>query len=76
MRQIPSLDGPLKATRRLSGLVWGPAGCARRACEGLNLHRTAPDWPAASFNLRLSEILPGSVEDFGRSVWGGLQIDA
>jgi hypothetical protein len=30
MRQIPSLDGPLKATRRLLGLVWGPAGwCAK-----------------------------------------------
>jgi len=28
------------------------------ACEGLNLHRTVPDSPAASFNLRLSEILP------------------
>ena len=27
MRQIPSLDGPLKASRRLSGLVWRPAGC-------------------------------------------------
>jgi hypothetical protein len=27
MRQIPSLDGPLKASRRLSRLVWGPAGC-------------------------------------------------
>jgi len=26
--------------------------------------------------LRLSEILPGSVADFERSVWGGLQIDA
>lgn len=76
MRQIPSLDGPLKATRRLSGLLWGRQGGARRACEGLNLHRTAPDWPAASFNLRLSEILPGSVADFERSLWGGLQIDA
>jgi hypothetical protein len=76
MRQIPSLDGPLKATRRLSGLVWGPAGWCAKACEGLNLHRTATDWPAASFNLRLSEILPGPVADFGRSVWGGLQIDA
>jgi len=30
----------------------------------------------ASFNLRLSEILPGSVEDSGRWSWGGLQIDA
>ena len=30
MWQILSLDGPLKATRRLSGLVWGPAGwCAK-----------------------------------------------
>jgi hypothetical protein len=46
------------------------------ACEGLNLHRTAPDSPAASFNLRLSEILPGPVEEFRGSVWGGLQIDA
>ena len=26
MRQIPSLDGPLKASRRLSGLVWRSAG--------------------------------------------------
>jgi hypothetical protein len=27
MRQIPSLDGPLKASRRLSGPVWRPEGC-------------------------------------------------
>jgi hypothetical protein len=26
-RQISSLDGPLKASRRLSGRVWGSAGC-------------------------------------------------
>jgi len=26
MRQIPSLDGPLKASRRLLGLVWGSLG--------------------------------------------------
>ena len=38
-------------------------------------HRTAPDWPAASFNLRLSEILPGSVADFEHSARGELQID-
>jgi hypothetical protein len=32
MRQIPSLDGPLKASRRLSELVWRPAG---RRAKGL-----------------------------------------
>jgi hypothetical protein len=42
-----------------AGGVWKPAGyLARSACEGLNPHRTASDSPAASFNLRLSEILP------------------
>jgi len=30
----------------------------------------------ASFNLRLSEILPGTEEDFGGVAQGGLQIDA
>jgi hypothetical protein len=64
MRSIPSLDGPLKASRRLSRLVWKSAGSvARRAGEGLNLHRTVSDSPAASSNLRLSEILPGPEED-------------
>jgi len=33
------------------------------ACEGLNLHRAGSDSPAASFNPRVSEILPGQVED-------------
>ena len=33
MRQIPSLDGSRKASRRLSGLVWRPAGSSRRACD-------------------------------------------
>src|SRR3954470_5909533 len=69
MEQISSLDGPLKATRQLSRLVWRLVGDARRVCQGLSLHTTAPDWPAASFNLRLSEILPGPLEDFGHSVW-------
>jgi hypothetical protein len=32
MRQIPSLDGPRKASWRLSGLVWRPAG---RRAKGL-----------------------------------------
>jgi hypothetical protein len=32
--------------------------------------------PLTSERLRQSEILPGSVADFGHSVWGGLQIDA
>jgi hypothetical protein len=59
MRQNPSLDGPLKASLRLSGVYGGRQGVARRACEGLNPHRTASDSPAASFNLRPSEILPG-----------------
>ena len=27
MWQIPSLDGSLKVSRRLSRLVWRPAGC-------------------------------------------------
>jgi len=76
MRQIPSLDGPRKPRGGSRGLCVGRQGGARRACGGLNLHRTAPDWPAASFNLRLSEILPGSMADFERSVWGGLQRDA
>ena len=76
MRQIPSLDGPLKASRRLWVGVEAHRVAREGACEGLNLHRTVPDFPAASFNLRLSEIFPGQVEDFGGSVWGGLQIDA
>lgn len=63
--QIPLLDGPQKASRRLLGLCGGLQDGARRACTGLNIHRTAPDWTAASFNLRLVEILPGSVEDWG-----------
>jgi hypothetical protein len=32
--------------------------------------------PAASFNQRLSEILPAPAEDFGATCTGGLQIDA
>jgi hypothetical protein len=66
MRQNLSLDGPLKATRWLSGGYGARQGAARSACEGLNPHRTASDSPAASFNRRLSEILPGPAEDFGR----------
>ena len=58
MRQNPSLSGPLKATRRLLGACGSREGVARNACEGLNPHRTVLDSPAASFNLRLSEILP------------------
>jgi hypothetical protein len=68
MRQISSLDDSLKASQRLSGRVWRPVGASRRACEGLNLHRIGSDSPAASFNLRLSEILPGIGGDFGDSV--------
>ena len=67
MRSNSSLDGPLKASRPLSRLCGGRQGVARRACEGLNPHRTVSDSPAASFNLRLSEILPGPVEDCRRS---------
>jgi hypothetical protein len=63
MRWIPSLDGPLKASRPLSRLCGCRQGVARRACEELNPHRTVSDSPAASFNLRLSEILPGPEED-------------
>jgi hypothetical protein len=58
MRQNPSLDGPLKATGWLSGGYGAQQGVARSACEGLNSHRTGSDSAAASFNLRLSEILP------------------
>jgi hypothetical protein len=70
MRQIPSLDGPLKASRRLSGWCGGRQGASRRACEGLNLHRTVSDSPAVSFNLRVSEILPGLGEDFDAQCGG------
>lgn len=76
MRQIPSLDSPLKPHGGSRGLCGGRQGGARRTCEGLNLHRTAPDWPAASFNLRLSEILPDRWWRFERPLWGGIQIDA
>ena len=69
MRQIPSLDDPVKAPQPLLRLVWCSAGCRAKGHGGLNLHRTVPDSPAVSFNLRLSEILPGSVGDFGDSVW-------
>jgi hypothetical protein len=65
MRQVPSLDGPLAASRRLSGVYGGRQGIARSVCQGLNPHRTTSDSPAASFNLRLSEILPEPVEDCG-----------
>jgi len=58
MRQNPSLSGPLKAIRRLLGGVWKPAGCRAKRLRALNPHRTASDSPAASFNLRPSEILP------------------
>jgi hypothetical protein len=57
MRQIPSLDGPLNASRRLLGLVWRQQGCRATLLRGSNLHRTTPDSPAASSNLLLSEIL-------------------
>jgi hypothetical protein len=43
MRQIPSLDGPLKASRRLSGRSGARKDAARRVYEGLNLHGSAPD---------------------------------
>jgi hypothetical protein len=76
MRQNPSLSSPLKATRRLPGGCGGRQGAARRACEGLNPHRTASDSSAASFNLRPSEILPGPSEDSGMISWGGSRIDA
>jgi hypothetical protein len=59
MRLIPSLEGSLKALRRLSGGCGARQGAVRRACEGLNLHRSDPDCLAASFNQGLSEILPG-----------------
>ena len=72
MRQNPSLDGPLKATRRLSQGYGGQQGVARRPCEGLNPHRTASGSP----NLRLSETLPESSEDSGMISWGGSRIDA
>ena len=52
-----------------SGAVEAREGISRGACERLNLHRTASAGPAASFNLRLSQIFPGPVEDFGR--WRG-----
>ena len=65
LRQIPSLDGPRTATRRLAGWCGGRQGVARSPRQGLNPHRTAQGSPAASFSLRLSEILPGPVKDFG-----------
>jgi hypothetical protein len=61
-----ALFSPTSGSR---GAVEAREGIARSACERLNLHRTASAGPAASFNLRLSEILPGPVEDFGR--WRG-----
>ena len=76
MQQNSSLNDPLKASRRLSEGYGGQKDVAQSACEGFNPYRTASDFPAASFNLRLSEILPGPLEDFGRFSQGGLQIDA
>jgi len=57
----PFAGRSFEATRLLSGLVCvgGRQDGARRACGGLNLRGTARDRPAASFNLRLSEALPG-----------------
>ena len=36
MRQIPLLDGPLKASRRLPGWCGGSRAVVRRPCDGLN----------------------------------------
>ncbi len=57
-----SLFSPTSGSR---GAVEAREGISRGACERLNLHRTASAGPAASFNLRLSEILPGPSEDSG-----------
>ena len=59
------LGGPLQPNSGSRGVVETREGIARGACERLNLHRTASAGPAASFNLRLSEILPGPSEDSG-----------
>ena len=68
MQQNPSLVGPRNASGRLSGLVGRRRGLpGEGACEGLNPHRDRLGLPAASFNLRLSEILPGPGEDFGKA---------
>jgi hypothetical protein len=74
MRQNPSLDGPLKTTRRLLGMCGGPSGSRATPLRGIKSHMAASDSPAISFNLRLSEILPGSSEDL--ISWGGSPIDA
>jgi hypothetical protein len=54
MRQIPFAGRSPESLSVALGVVWRPAEVAREgACEGLNLRRTVPDSPAASFNLRL-----------------------
>ena len=35
MRPNPSLSSPLKALRRLSGVVWRPAGCRAKGLRGI-----------------------------------------
>jgi hypothetical protein len=45
MRSIPSLDGPLKASRRLLRLVWKSAGCRAKGLRSLNLHRAGSTRP-------------------------------
>jgi len=52
VQQNPSMDGPLKASRRPSGDVEA-VRVSRDAPEGLNPDRTDSDSPAASFNLRV-----------------------
>jgi hypothetical protein len=65
MRQISSLDGPLKPHGGSRGLCGGRQVAREEACQGLNLHSIVSDSPAASFNLGLPEILPGAVADCG-----------
>jgi hypothetical protein len=67
MRQNPSLSGPLKATRRLSGGCAGRQGNARNACEGLNPHSTgmegAPNPPIERTAIRRSSAAASGVRN-------------
>jgi hypothetical protein len=65
MRQISSLDGPLKPYGGFGACVEAGRVAREEACQGLNLHSVVSDSPAASFNLGLPEILPGAVADCG-----------
>ena len=76
MRQNSSLDGPLKATRRLPEGCGGRQGITPSACEGLNPHRDRLGLPRGFVQPASIRNPPGTCEDSGRISWGGSRIYA